>query len=95
MDVPPGHAEDDSQAQDRGGWPIRVAARSCQWPARHLLDVPVIMSEYAPNTFTTGLYVGIIGDLSKYWIADAMTLGIQRPQRTVRGHQSGRLHRSP
>jgi len=43
-----------------------------------LLDVPVIMSEYVPNTFTTGLYVGILGDFSKYWIADAMTLGIQR-----------------
>jgi HK97 family phage major capsid protein len=43
-----------------------------------VLDVPVIMSEYAPNTFTTGLYVGMIGDFSKYWIADAMSLAIQR-----------------
>lgn len=43
-----------------------------------LLDVPVIMSEYVPNTFTTGLYVGILGDFSKYWIADAMTLEIKR-----------------
>jgi HK97 family phage major capsid protein len=43
-----------------------------------ILDVPYIMSEYAPNTFTTGLYVGILGDFSHYWIADAMTLQIQR-----------------
>lgn len=43
-----------------------------------LLDVPVLMSEYAPNTFTTGLYVGLLGDFSQYWIADAMTLAIQR-----------------
>ena len=27
-----------------------------------LLNVPAFMSEHAPNTFTTGLYVGIIGD---------------------------------
>lgn len=42
-----------------------------------ILDVPVIMSEYAPNTFTTGLYVGIIGDFSFYWIADALDMTIQ------------------
>ena len=43
-----------------------------------LLDIPVVMSEYAPNTFTTGKYVGLLGDLSHYWIADATTLAIQR-----------------
>ena len=36
------------------------------------------MSEYAPNTFTSALYVGIIGDFSNYWIADAIDLEIQR-----------------
>jgi HK97 family phage major capsid protein len=36
------------------------------------------MSEYAPNTFTTGLYVGLIGDWSQYWIVDALDLTIQR-----------------
>lgn len=35
-----------------------------------ILDVPFSISEYAPNTFTTGLYVGIIGDFSQYYIAD-------------------------
>lgn len=43
-----------------------------------LLDVPVYMSEYAPSTMTTGLYVGIFGNFSFYWIAEAMTFEIQR-----------------
>jgi HK97 family phage major capsid protein len=43
-----------------------------------LLGRPVKMSEYAPSTFTTGLYVGIVGDFSKYWIADALTMQVQR-----------------
>jgi len=43
-----------------------------------LLARPVIMSENAPSTFTTGLYVGMFGDFSNYWIADSMTLAIQR-----------------
>lgn len=42
-----------------------------------LLGVPVNESEYVPNTFTTGLYVGMIGDFSNYWIADALTMTIQ------------------
>jgi HK97 family phage major capsid protein len=44
-----------------------------------LLGFPFAMSEYAPNTFTTGLYVGILGDFSFYWIADAIgTMEMQR-----------------
>lgn len=43
-----------------------------------LLGRPVMMSEYAPNTLTTGLYVGILGDFSNYWIADAIDMQIQR-----------------
>ena len=42
-----------------------------------IIEVPYIVSEYAPNTFTTGLYVGIIGDFSFYWIADCMSMQIQ------------------
>jgi HK97 family phage major capsid protein len=42
-----------------------------------LLGRPVNMSEYAPNTFTTGLYVGMFADFSKYWIADAMDMQVQ------------------
>lgn len=42
-----------------------------------ILDVPLVVSELAPNTFTTGLYVGIIGDFSKYMIADALDTTIE------------------
>ena len=43
-----------------------------------LLGLPFMMSEYAPNTFTTGLYVGILGDFAQYWIVDALSMEIQR-----------------
>jgi HK97 family phage major capsid protein len=43
-----------------------------------LLGRPVNMSEYAPNTFTTGLYVGMFADFSHYWIADALDMQVQR-----------------
>lgn len=43
-----------------------------------LLGMPVFMSEYAPNTFTTGLYVGVLGDFSNYWIADALDMQMER-----------------
>lgn len=45
-----------------------------------ILEVPVVMSEYAPNTMTTGLYVGIIGDLSYFWIVDQLGMQVQRLQ---------------
>ena len=43
-----------------------------------LEGMPLYTSEYAPNTFTTGLYVGILGDFSYYHIADALDFGMQR-----------------
>lgn len=43
-----------------------------------VLSLPFRVSEYAPNTFTTGLYVGILGDFSHYWIADALSMQMQR-----------------
>lgn len=43
-----------------------------------VLNFPFNMSEYAPNTFTTGLYVGILGDFDNYWIADALNMQVQR-----------------
>lgn len=43
-----------------------------------LLGRPVIQSEYAPNTMTTGQYVGLVGDFSNYWILDALQTQIQR-----------------
>lgn len=42
-----------------------------------LLSKPVNSSEYAPNTFTAGLYVGIYGDLKYYWICDSLAMEIQ------------------
>jgi len=45
-----------------------------------LLGKPVNRSEYAPNTFTTGLYVGLYGNLKNYWICDSMLMEIQVAQ---------------
>ncbi len=42
-----------------------------------LLGRPITMSEYAPNTFTSQLYVGMLGDFSQYWIADALDFQVQ------------------
>jgi len=43
-----------------------------------ILNRPFHMSEYVPNTFTTGQYIGIIGDFSKYEIVDALSVEVQR-----------------
>lgn len=43
-----------------------------------VLGFPVVIDEFAPATFTTGLYVAILGDFSYYWIADALDIEIQR-----------------
>lgn len=43
-----------------------------------ILGLPVYVSEYAPNTIQASAYVGIIGDFSYYWIADALDIQIQR-----------------
>lgn len=43
-----------------------------------ILGLPVWASEYAPSTFTASQYVGILGDFSNYWIADALNMDMQR-----------------
>lgn len=43
-----------------------------------LLGRPIVKDENAPSTLTTGLYVGIIGDFSYYWIADVLQYEVQR-----------------
>lgn len=43
-----------------------------------ILGAPYCESEYAPSTFNTQLYVGIVADFSHYWIADALSMQIQR-----------------
>lgn len=42
-----------------------------------IVDSPYTLSEYVPNTFTSGLYVGIIGDFSYYWIVDSLDYQLQ------------------
>lgn len=42
-----------------------------------ILNFPYISSEFAPNTFTTGLYMALFGDLSNYWILDNLDMTIQ------------------
>jgi len=43
-----------------------------------LLGHPVYMSEFAPNTYTTGLYAAVIGDFKNgYWICDADGVNVQ------------------
>lgn len=42
-----------------------------------VLGLPIFMSEFVPNTFTTGLYVGILGDFRFYWYTDMLDFQIQ------------------
>ena len=54
-----------------------------------LLNIPITESEWVPNTFTTGLYVGILADWSKYWIVDGLDFGIRRlDELNARTHQA-------
>lgn len=44
-----------------------------------LLGSPLMLSEFAPNTYTGNAYVAIYGDFSHYWIADGVAnMRIQR-----------------
>jgi HK97 family phage major capsid protein len=43
-----------------------------------ILGLPVLESEYVPNTFTSTQYVGLLGDFSFYWIADSQMMEVQR-----------------
>lgn len=43
----------------------------------NILEVPYVVSEYAPSTFSNGNYAGMIGDFSYYWIVDARDFGVQ------------------
>lgn len=60
-----------------------------------LLNFPVYMSEFVPNTFTTGQYVGMLADFSYYWIADSLEFAIQRLMELYAGNnQVGFIGRS-
>ena len=39
-----------------------------------VLNLPAFMSEFVPNTFTSGKYVGMLADFSHFWIVDALQL---------------------
>lgn len=44
-----------------------------------ILDRPYVVSEYAPSTFTSGLYVACVADFrAGYWIADSLDMEVQR-----------------
>ncbi|MFC8008907.1 phage major capsid protein [Streptomyces cinereoruber] len=43
-----------------------------------ILDIPFVMSEFAPSTFGDGDYVGMLGDFSYYWIAESLQMEVQR-----------------
>lgn len=43
-----------------------------------ILGHPLDISEFTPNTFTTGLYVGLFADWSRYMIVDSLQMQIQR-----------------
>ena len=43
-----------------------------------LFDIPFYLSEYAPNTFTTGLYVAVLGAFRYYTIVEVADFMIQR-----------------
>lgn len=66
-----------AKIKDGEGRPVFDLASGPNVPDR-LLGLPLFMSEYAPNTFTNGLYVGILGDFSYYWIAEALGYDLQR-----------------
>ena len=42
-----------------------------------ILGKPYVLSEDVPNTYTSGLYVGMYGDFSKYWIIDTLNMQMQ------------------
>lgn len=48
-----------------------------QGNAPTILDLPYRVSEYAPNTFTTGKYLAVLGDFRYYWIVDALDMQMQ------------------
>lgn len=66
-----------AKLKDGDGQYIWQAGITAGAPDR-LLNLPYVESRYAPNTFTTGLYVGLLGDLSYYWIVESLSMQIQR-----------------
>lgn len=65
-----------------------------QGTPERLLDCPIMMSEYAPNTFTTALYMAVLGDWKNYYIADSLDMQWQvLDQRYAELNQTGYIGR--
>lgn len=80
---------DDSGASPGTGQFLWQPSQQLGEPDR-IHGIPVMMSEYVPATFTTGLYVGAIADFSFYHIADALDMQIQRlVELYARSNQTG------
>lgn len=43
-----------------------------------ILEIPFVLSEFAPSTMADNDYIGMLGDFSYYWIVDALQFEIQR-----------------
>lgn len=43
-----------------------------------ILEIPHVLSEFAPSTMADNDYIGMLGDFSFYWIVDALQFEIQR-----------------
>lgn len=43
-----------------------------------ILDLPYTVNEFVPNSIADNAYVGMVGDFAHYWIADALSMEIQR-----------------
>lgn len=63
--------------EDTLGYPILAESVRAGEPDT-VLGLPYYMSEFNPNTFTTGKYVGILGAFRFYHIADSLTMTMQR-----------------
>lgn len=61
-----------------GQYLLRTGSLGTGTPTQTLLGFPVLLSEYAPNTATTGLYAYLFGDFNYYWIVDGLDMEIMR-----------------
>jgi HK97 family phage major capsid protein len=43
-----------------------------------ILDIPYVLSEWAPSVMTDESYIGMLGDFSSYWIVDTLAFEVQR-----------------
>ncbi len=60
-----------------------------------ILDVPYLVSEFAPNSFTGSAYVGIIGDFQWYWIAESLRVTVEvLSELYAESNQNGYIMRS-